>query len=262
VRYGRFVIGRFRTPETLALLAVTTSLIVAGGVKTHLAWGWTVALLSSFLLFAYIPVAVRLQDWLLERYLARGWFKSALRIASAVRDSARSGVNTDIAEFEVGLVHLARGANADAVRSLRRVDRRRLKPKTRLVVAAYVALAELRVSTEEERAERGAALLGVVDEALAEAPEDPYLIAARGEAQLAQGDASQAVESLQQSLEIDDDPSDPSPGERHVLHARAALAAGQREVARQSYRVAARLRANTPFVLAARKELAALESNA
>jgi tetratricopeptide (TPR) repeat protein len=255
------VIGRFRTRETLLLLALTTGAIAAGGALTHLAWGWTLGLIVSFLLFAYIPLAVRLQDVLLEQYLARGWYSAALRIAGAVRDSARSGVNRDLAEFEVGLVHLARGANDDAVRSFRRVERHRLKPKTRLVVTTYAALAELRACVGDN-SPQATSVIKAVAEALASSPDDPYLLSAKGEALLALGDSDAAFEALKQSLAIDDDPSDPSPGERHTLLARSARALGRMDAAREAYQTAAALRKNAPFVAAARRELEALATDA
>jgi tetratricopeptide (TPR) repeat protein len=255
----RSVITRFRTVETLALLVVSLAIIIGVGLKVRLGVGWIGALAVSFLLFAYIPLAVRLQDALLQSYLARGRFGSAMRIAAAVRDGARSGVPRSYAEFDVGLIHLARGANADAARSFRRVEGHRMQPRMRTIVAAYTALAELRASGDATLAK---VALHLADEALAASNDDPYLLAAKGEALLAMGDAVQAHALISRSLELNGDPRDPSPGERHLLLGRTASRTGHRDVARHSFRIAAQLRVDGPFVRAARAELTELDANA
>lgn len=85
--------------------------------------------------------------------------------------------------------------------------------------------------------------------------EDPHLLAAEAEARLALGEVEAARKLLTRSLNLDPDPRDPSPGERYVLFARAAIACGADETARRALDVAARLKANGPFTREARELL-------
>ncbi len=253
------MLARFRTWETLLLLVVAVGVIAAGGVAVHLRLRWTAVLAVSFLVLAYAPLAARLQDRLIELYLSRGRFKDALRVAATIRDGARDPTSRALAAFDVGLVHLARGANDDAVRCFRLLEGHRLKERTRMLINIYTSLAVLRAADAEHREEAARALGAAADQASASFADDPYLMAAKGEASLALGQADEASRLLRRSLDMVPDPRDPSPGERHVLYARAALLNGERSSAASSLRIAADLHVDAPFVRAARAELAHLE---
>ena len=249
---------RFRTWETLLLLVTALSVIIGVALRIHLGALLTGALAVSFLLFAYIPLAARLQDRLIEGSLARGRFANALRIASAIRDGARGPSAKGMADFDIGLIHLSRGSNSDAIRTFRRIDGSKLQPRMRLLIATYSALAALRSSDDESRKAAAESLMAAVDAARPTLGESPYLLAAQGEGLLALARAEEAATILKRSIELDPDPSDPSPGERHVLLARAELLVGAPTHAAEAFRVAAGLAVDGPFVRAARAELARL----
>lgn len=256
------MLTRFRTAETLLLLVLGLGLVVGACRLSGFGPGWTLAFALAFTLVAFPPLAMRLQDHLLELYVATGRFGRALAVARAIRNSALHPVARALAEFDLALVHLARGAPADAKRTLGRIERHRLKPRTRLLVELHDALATVRSAGPEARAEAGRLAIVSADAALTEFQDDAHVLAMKGEALLAAGDSEAARALLRHSLEIDGDPSDPSPGERLVLFARAAEASGAVNEAVQALRAAAKLRARGPFVEAARTELARLEPHA
>lgn len=253
------MIGRFLTRETLVLLAAGEAVVAGLGYVLGFGVILTLCLGVAFALFGFMPIAARMQDWLLERALAAGRYEQALRLAAVIRDSAKAGVSRDLAEFDVGLVHLARGAPADATRSFQRIEAHRLKGHTKVLVALYRELAKLRAEPAREPADR---LVEAAEAALVEFKDDPTLLAAKAEAHLARDEFDEARQLLTRSLDLNPDALDPSPGERYVLFARAALGTGGRDLAVKSLRVAAALRADGPFVRAARAELAQLVSDA
>lgn len=234
------------------------AVLFGGGFALRLGTALTTVLAASFLLFAYVPLAARLQDRLLEFYLSSGRFRRALAIAAAVRDSARTPLGRALAEFDLGLVHLARGAPADAVRCFSRLERHRLKDRTRLLADLHLALAKLRsLPSDAEAAERtqaGTALATLADAVAAELGQEALPLALAGEGRLAAGEGEAAFDLLERSLQRDGDPCDPSPGERHLVYARAALATGRREAAEKALRIAAGL-PRGPFAKTAREEL-------
>lgn len=250
--------ARFTTLEAVLLLVAGLALFGAGSWAAGLGPGWTSALLAAWVLVAYGPLLVRLQDRLLEFYLGSGRFQRALVLAGAIRDSATKARGRDLAEFDVGLVHLARGAPADAARSFGRIEKHLLQERTRLLVAMYQALALLRSAAETDRQARAPAAGDAARAALAAFGEDAQLLAVEAEALLAAGAPEAAFASLERSLALDPDPRDPSPGERHLLFARAALATGRPEAARRALSIAAGLRGETLLLRAARAELAQL----
>jgi tetratricopeptide (TPR) repeat protein len=255
------VLTRFRTLESLLLLVAGLALTAAACRLAGLGAGWTAAFCATFALFGFPMLAIRVQDRLLELYVSTGRFRRALTLASAIRGSAMHPVARALAEFDLALIHLARGAPADARRTLGRIERHRLQPRTRLLVELHDALAALRTAAPEGAAGTAQALETAADSALQSFPDDPHLLAMKGEARLALGDGAGARLLLRRSLELDGDPGDPSPGERHLLFARAAAAAGALDEARRGLQVAAALRSG-PFVEAARAELARLAPDA
>lgn len=250
-------LARFRTPETLALFALLAALSV--GVPWALGAGTTWIAISGVATMGllFLPLAVKLQEWLLEKSLSQGDFARALRIATAVRDGASAPVSRALAEFDVGLVHLARGAAVDARLAFARIEKHRLKGPTRVLVQLYEALARLRA----EGPAHAPALVALADEALASFGDDPLALAAKAEALLAAGDPAGARALLTQSIDLNPDPCDPSPGERYVLFARAALATGTPDEARKALQIVTKLTADGPFVRDARAELDRLGTN-
>ncbi len=247
--------ARYLTPEALLLLVLGLGLLGGGALALHLGPWVAGGLALAYLLFAFETLVARLQDRLLERDLATGHFAHGLKLAGAIRDSAHRPVKRDLAEFDVGLVHLARGAPADAVRSFGRIQKHRLQEPMRHLVALYQAIALLRAYGEAERAEAATAALAAAREALQLLGEDAPLLACEAEALQALGESGRAFDLLERSLQLDPDPRDPSPGERHLLFARAALASGHPDAALKALRIAAGLAGEPPFVRAARAEL-------
>lgn len=244
-----------RVPETLLLLLGGIVLFALLGFTTTIgpAWAWGLGIIWAIVVFP--KLARILLDSLLERSLAQARFDRALRIACATRDGALTPYAKEVAEFDVGLVHLARGAPADAVRSLSRIPVHRLRVRTRGFISIYLGLARLRSAEEERRNELATQLLATLDAATELDAEEPNLLAARAEALLACDRTTEARDALVRSLALDADPADPSPGERYVLLGRAQLALGARDEARASFERAATLSLDAPFVRAAREEL-------
>lgn len=285
------MLARFLTLESLLLLIFALSLIVGCGLWLGLGWPWLLGLSLSFGLFAWFPLAARLQDFMIEQYLARGRYPRALKLASAIREGAHNQISRSLADFDLGLVHLARGAPADALRCFRRVSKHRLQERSRSLVELYEALAQLRLfdaqsalETGETRqqdsagntletssnasahqkypSERDALAQKVLKASTAASAilgENPNLLAAEAEARLAMGEPEAASSILARSLDIDPNPRDPSPGERYVLSARAAQMLGMDEEARRHLRTAASQKAPGPFVREAKALLGEME---
>lgn len=200
--------------------------------------------------------ATRLQDWLFERALSKARYDTALRLAIAMREGAYNRYLQALAEFDVGLVQLAKGAPVDAERVFARIDRKRVKGRTRLLVGTYHALARLRATEDEARKVDAARdLVGVCTEAADQLGDNANFLAARAEGCLAMNHLAVARALIEESLERDPDPSDPSPGERHLLLGRIASAQEDMEAAAAAWRVAASLPFAAPCVIAAAEHL-------
>jgi len=249
------VLKRFTTREALLLFALG-ALVVGGGLRlAGLAPGWVAAGFVAWLVLGYEPLLHRLHDRALEFYLATGRFDRALALAAKLRDAAFKPRTRDLAEFDVGLVHLARGAPADAARSFGRIERHRHKEHTRRLVALYQAVATMRATPGADRTEAARNALRAAREAVELFGEDAPLCALEGEALLSLGESEAGYVRLRRSVELDGDPVDPSPGERHCLLGRAALATGRTGEAREAFAIAARQVDGAPFVQAAKEEL-------
>lgn len=241
--------GPFRTREALLLLALG-ALVVAGVLLLlDAGWTWTLAAVFVWAGIIFPRLGNRLQESLFERALSRARYDDALRLAVAMRNGAVNPTLRELAAFDVGLVHLARGAPSDAERVFSRLDRRRLRERTRLVAGTYHALARVRARDEGEAQQQAAReLVAVAGEALEKIDEDANVLAARAEGYLALNQLDEAWAALRRSLELEADPRDPSPGERHLLLGRIAAARGDTTTARQAWQVAASLDTPTPFV--------------
>lgn len=245
--------GPFRSREALLLLALGALVIAGALMLLQMGWMWTTIGVVVWAGVVFPRLGNRLQERLFERSLSRARYDDALRLAVAMRDGAINPTLRELAAFDVGLVHLARGAPSDAERVFSRLDRRRLRDRTRLVAGTYHALARVRCRDEGDARDQAAReLVAVAGEALEKIGEDANVLAARAEGHLALNELEEAWTVLQRSLELDADPQDPSPGERHVLLGRIAAARGDASAAREAWQVAAALDTSTPFVLRAR----------
>lgn len=201
--------------------------------------------------------AMRLQDWLFERALSKARYDTALRLAEAMRDGAYNRYLQALAEFDVGLVLLAKGAAVDAERTFARIDRKRLRGRIRLVVGTYHALARLRAAEEGERRREAARdLMGVCTEAAEQLGDDANLLAARAESCWALNHLSIARSLIEESLQRQSDPMDPSPGERHLLLGKIASAQDDVDAAVAAWSVAASLAVKGPCVVESARLLA------
>lgn len=255
--------GPFRSREALLLLVVGAIALGGGVYATGVGGTWTAVAVVVWTLVVFPRLGVRLQDALLERALSRADYDNALRLSVAMRNGAFNPTLRELAAFDVGLVHLARGAPVDAERVFSRIDRRRLKEKTRLLVGTYHALSRVRALEEGEARHQAARdLAGVCAEAIEQIGEDANFLAAGAEARLALGELPAAREQIDRSLALDDDPGDPSPGERHLLLGRIAQAQGDRATALAAWKTAASLGGTSPCVRAAEESLSALEGAA
>ncbi len=260
VAYLPPVFARYWTAEAFLLFAAVLVVLAGVPLALRLSPWWALGLSLGFVLFGFDPLLARAQDRALEWHLAAGRFTQALKLAAAIRNSAHKPRARDLAEFDVGLVHLARGAPADAARSFASIQVHRLTEPMRLLVKLYHAIAVLRArASDDDLSEFATAALAKAREAEGALGEDAQLLACEGEALLALGESASAFDRLARSLEMDPNPRDPTPGERHLSFARAALATGQRETAVKALRVASKLSGEPPFVRAARAELDRLE---
>lgn len=243
-------------------LILLAGALLTAGVLLALGFGWG-GIVLGVLVWAVVVFprpAMRFQDWLFERALSKAQYDTALRLAIAMREGAYNRYLQALAEFDVGLVQLARGAPVDAERVFARIDRKRLRGRTRLLVGTYHALARLRAADEGERKEDAARdLIGVCTEAAEQLGEDANFLAARAESCLALNDLVAARTLIEESLALDPDPSDPSPGERHLLLGRIARAQNDVEGAIAAWRVAASLGFTAPCVAAAARHLAEVQ---
>lgn len=240
------------------VLLLAGALLTAGGLVALGFGGSGIAI--GVLVWAVVVFprpAMRLQDWLFERALSKAEYETALRLARAMRDGAYNRYLQALAEFDVGLVLLAKGAVVDAERTFARIDRKRLRGRTRLLVGTYHALARLRAADEGERKEEAARdLIGVCTEAAEQLGEDANFLAARAESCLALNHLNIARSLIEESLQLDADPMDPSPGERHLLLGRIASAQNDVDGAVAAWNVAASLASTAPCVVAASRLLA------
>lgn len=252
------MLKRFATLEALILL-VAGLLAVFGGLRiAGVARAWAVGGAVGWFVLGYSPMLIRLQDRLLEYYIATGRFPRALALAAVIRDSAPKRKLRDLGDFDLGLVHLARGAPADAIRTFGRIEKHLHKEPIRQLVVVYEGLSRMRSNPAAEREEPARETLRAVKEATTTFGEDATLLGIEGEALLTLGDGEAAYARLRRSIELDGDPRDPSPGERHLHLGRAAAATGRTKEARLALEIAITQAVDTPFVNAAREELARL----
>lgn len=242
--------GRFFNREALASALVLLLVGALIGYFSPLDTWIRIAIVIGIPAIFHWPIAIWVQDKFLNLYVEHCRYDSALRLAVSAKEAAMDRWSRQDATLNLAFVQLAQGNYDAALRNLKSIIVTHDHPITKCVVNGVTGYCLARMGKDLDKAEE---LVAAGIEAL---PEDGLFVIFLALIRLRQGRFEEAKLLLEKAQELEDDPSQPHPGELPFMMAQALAGMGDMVQAKACLEASAAANPRAIFTIQAKAILA------